>query len=217
MAAAWPLDMIRRSRSGHVGRSGSIRSTPPYRTARMSAIDRQEPMWEVLAWLIIRRECARSFRARSRSSTSVAGLVAANTSGNPSKSYVGVELHSLELQAAHADHVHEGLRLPRPERIVELVEGQDGALRHAGDEVFEGGSCGFVKIEVEEQKADDDVGMVGDEGGDRLRRVPLDQLDLADVAEEAVLVVELDQALQFCVGVRMQGAGLGGRPGWTGA
>src|SRR5919198_1322004 len=200
MAAAWPLDMIRRSRSGHVGRSGSIRSTPPYRTARMSATDRQEPMWEVLAWLIIRRECARSFRARSRSSTSVAGLVAANTSGNPSKSDVRVELHSLELQAAHTDHVHERLGLARPQRVVELVEGQDRAFGHARNEVFEGRSCGLVKVEVEEQKADDDVRMVGDEGRDRLGGVALDQFDLADVAQKTVLVVELDQALQLGVG-----------------
>src|SRR6266851_5812182 len=118
----------------------------------MSATDRQEPMWEVLARLIIRRECARSFRARSRSSTSVAGLVAVDTSRNPSKSDIRVELHAFELQAPHSDRVQEGFRLPRPQRVVELVEGHDGALGHPRDEGLERCFRRLVKVEVEKQE-----------------------------------------------------------------
>src|SRR3989442_216771 len=81
----------------------------------------------------------------------------------------------------------------RPQRVVELVEGDDRALRHPRHEMLERHLRRLVQVEVHEEQAHHEVGVVGDEGRNRLRGVALDELDLRDVAEEAVLVVQLDE------------------------
>src|SRR6266849_1971726 len=58
-------------------------------------------------------------------------------SGNSRKSDVRVELQPLQMQLAHSDGIDERVRLAWPQRIVQLIEGDDLTLRHPRHEILQ--------------------------------------------------------------------------------
>src|SRR5260370_8496490 len=133
-------------------------------------------------------------------------------SGNSRKSDVRVELQQLQMQLAQSDGIDERVRLAWPQRIVQLIERNDRALRHPWHEILQRHLGRLVQVEIQKEEAHDQVGMIRDESGNRLGGIAFDELDLGDVTEESVPVVHLDQSLQLGVRIRAKGSWRAGLP-----
>src|SRR5690348_10502041 len=90
------------------------------------------------------------------------------------KAEVRVVGQPLDPKCADAGGVQERLRLAGPQRVVELVEDEERALRHPWQEVLERNSRRLVQVEIEEQQAHNQVRMRFDEARDGYRRVSAD-------------------------------------------
>src|SRR5436309_864641 len=100
-------------------------------------------------------------------------------------------------------------RLSWPDRVIELIEGENSPFGHPGCKSLNSYLCRLVQVTVQEQETDDYVWMVREKVGNRLRHVSANQLHLGNVAQETVTIVLLDQLDQFIVGIRGQLSRLG--------
>src|SRR5579885_1391283 len=93
-----------------------------------------------------------------------------------------------ELQRANAERVDQRRGLAGPRAVVQLIEGDHRALRHARHEPLERAPRRLVEIEVQVQQRDDQMRIAIEVIRDRLERIALDQFDLRNVAERPVSV-----------------------------
>src|SRR5207249_5568610 len=83
-----------------------------------------------------------------------------------------------------SDSFQESKRLPGPQWVVELIEGDHSALGHPWHERLDGSLRGLVEVAVQKQQADDEVSVVADEARYRFRHLASDQFHLRDVTKE---------------------------------
>src|SRR5262245_30812317 len=126
-------------------------------------------------------------------------MIASFTSLEAGERDLRLEREAFELERADAERVEERHRLARPGAMVQLVERDDRALRHARDEPLDRALRRLVEIEVEIQQRDDQMRIALQVVGNRRQRIALDQLDLRDVAERAI-EIEDRRALRDVVG-----------------
>src|SRR5690242_19200677 len=84
-------------------------------------------------------------------------MIASFTSVETGERDLRLKRQPLELQGADAERVDERGRLARPRAVVQLIERQHRALRHARDEVLERAARRLVEIEIEIQERHDEV------------------------------------------------------------
>src|ERR1039458_7235534 len=114
---------MNRSRLGHLGARGSRRSTAPYNTATMSAIERTAPMCELPPRLVIRNAWIRMRRASSRVSIAVSlNSLCLAESPNARADVIHVLQCDHRIQRQHQTSAKEALRLRQ--RHAELESGK---------------------------------------------------------------------------------------------
>src|SRR5581483_6381181 len=113
----------------------------------------------------------------------------------------------LERQRADAERVDERRRLAGPGAVVQLIEREHGALRHARHELLERAPRRLVEVEVEVQQRDDEVRIPLEVLRNRLLRVALDQFDLRNVPERAIAVENRGGARDVVGGIGREAAG----------
>src|SRR5437867_11960723 len=113
---------------------------------------------------------------------------------------IGIPLEPSQSQMLKTDGLQQRQRFTGPYRIVQLIESQNGSLRHPGYKSLNSYLCRLVQVTIQEQETDDYVWMVREKVGDRLRHVSADQLHLGNMTQETVTIVLLDQLGQFIVG-----------------
>src|SRR5436309_6227996 len=164
-AHPWPLLRIRRSRSCQAGRFGSTLRTQAYRTASSSTVDSEVPTWALCARWVIITTCRRmradrsrhcSFSVSVRSMASWLALVLLDLREGD----VRIPLEPCQPESVQSDSFQESKRLPGPQWVVELIEGDHSALGHPWHERLDGSLRGLVEVAVQKQQADDEVSVV---------------------------------------------------------
>src|SRR5438046_1916710 len=91
-----------------------------------------------------------------------------------------LEREPFERERPDAESVNKRRSLAGPRTVVQLIERDDGALRHPRDESFDRAFRRLVEVEIQIQQRDDQVRILVEVLGNGTDRVALDELDLRD-------------------------------------
>src|SRR5205814_1770890 len=138
-------------------------------------------------------------------------MIASFTSVEARKRNLWLERKALELERSDSERVDQRRRLAGPRPVIELVEGNNGALRHARHEVLDRAPGRLVEIEIEVEQRHDEMRIAIEVLRDGLQSVASDQLDLRDMAERPVQIEDRGAPRDVVGGVGRQAAGDGTR------